>query len=159
MPSWCSEGGKRGDLWGGNIHADDTAEGSKSIYDPCPKGWRVPDPSVLSALKDAAESATYENTAGIVGFYLDGALFYTNGYGNGKLAGNGRLASMGMGQNGTTGSCSHGMVWSNYIGGHNLNQPVSFYWRNEGNKSGNRVGKYNSSVSASVRCQKDEANR
>jgi len=113
----------------------------------------------MKALKDAADNATYENTTGIVGFYLDGSLFHTNGYGNGKTAGNGRLASMGMGQQGTTGAASHGMLWSNYIGGYNLNQPVSFYWRNESNKSGNRVGKYNSSVAASVRCQVDESNR
>jgi len=158
MPSWCSDG-RRGDLWGGNVHADEEAEGQKSIYDPCPKGWRVPDPSTMKALKDAADNATYENTTGIVGFYLDGSLFHTNGYGNGKTAGNGRLASMGMGQQGTTGAASHGMLWSNYIGGYNLNQPVSFYWRNESNKSGNRVGKYNSSVAASVRCQVDESNR
>ena len=112
----------------------------------------------MNALLEASATATYENTAGIVGFYLDGSLFYTNGYGNGKVD-KGRLASMGMGQQGTIGAASHGMLWSNHIGGYNLNQPVSFYWRNESNKSGNRVGKYNSSVAASVRCQVDESNR
>ena len=158
MPSWCSYE-KRGALWGGNVQGDEEAEGQKSIYDPCPKGWRVPDPAALTALKDAADNASYDNTVGMVGFYLDGSLFYTGGYGNGKTGGNGRLATMGMAQTGTTGGASHGMLWSNYIGGNNLNQPVAFYYRNESNKAGNRIAKYNSSISAPVRCQVDKDNR
>ena len=33
-----------GDLWGGD---PETGVGHKTIYDPCPKGYRVPDPAIL----------------------------------------------------------------------------------------------------------------
>ena len=158
LPSW-TESDKRGDLWGGSVRSDDTDPGTKSIYDPCPKGWRVPSYAALSALNEAAANATYENTNGMVGFYINNVLFATNGYGNGKTASNGRLASMGMGNTGKAAQTSHGLLWSNYLGSHKSNQPGAFYYRDGANKSGNKMAKYNSSISASIRCMVDEANR
>lgn len=41
-----------GDLWGGN---NETGIGHKTIYDPCPKGYRVPDPAILDFVYKNAE--------------------------------------------------------------------------------------------------------
>ncbi len=41
IKNWCSS--SIVDLWGADIDVNST--GTKSIYDPCPKGWRVADPA------------------------------------------------------------------------------------------------------------------
>ena len=41
---------RKNDLWG---NTDPTSDGAKSIYDPCPKGWRVISPDVIAELEAA----------------------------------------------------------------------------------------------------------
>lgn len=49
----------RHDLWGGSVFAtngyDPQATGHKTVYDPCPEGYRIPDPKVFKELIDKAE--------------------------------------------------------------------------------------------------------
>ena len=49
----------RHDLWGGSASAvsgyDPDARGHKTIYDPCPEGYRIPDPKVFKDLLEKAE--------------------------------------------------------------------------------------------------------
>lgn len=53
------KGPVRDDLWGGVNNTDDwydaNAKGRKTIYDPCPEGYRVPDAYVFKVLNDNAE--------------------------------------------------------------------------------------------------------
>ena len=53
------EGKVRYDLWGGENNADDwydpNAKGHKTVYDPCPEGYRVPDAKVFKEVGDKAE--------------------------------------------------------------------------------------------------------
>lgn len=152
-----------GDLWGNQSQQTD-AVGKKSIYDPCPKGWRVPDRNVFEALvaltPAEGQGYTYEDTAGMAGIRLNGNLFLTQGYINGKVdAGNGRYATMGGGASGTAAQASHGLIWSNYIGSASANQPTTLYYRSSNGKAAPRVAGYNRVMSAAVRCQKDTDNR
>lgn len=54
------EGTVRFDLWGGENNTekdwyDPQATGHKTVYDPCPEGYRVPDAKVFKKVTDAAE--------------------------------------------------------------------------------------------------------
>ena len=52
-------GERRTDLWGGVNNTsnwyDANATGHKTIYDPCPEGYRVPDARVFKEVEDKAE--------------------------------------------------------------------------------------------------------
>ena len=63
-------------------------DGTKTIYDPCPPGWRVPDNSECIAFSAAANtldgftfdnSTNYCTTVGTAVFPLTGYLYYTSG--------------------------------------------------------------------------------
>lgn len=162
LPHWDSDE-NRASLWGAPAGGDiakltaEEAQGTKSIYDPCPKGWRVADYYALDALNKA--SKTESRTNGLVGFTTAGSLFLNSGYGNGKTATNGRLATMGGGDTGAVANCGHGVYWSNYLGGNSSNQPRAFYFNITASASSSKMASYNGSISAPVRCQVDEANR
>lgn len=50
-------------LWGNNKHfTSDPNEGQKSIYDPCPVGWRVPAPGAMRFFTSHGDNAYYTAT-------------------------------------------------------------------------------------------------
>lgn len=56
---------RKNDFWG---NADPKSDGAKSIYDPCPKGWRVISPDVVAELENA-KFEIVNDTAGKNVFY------------------------------------------------------------------------------------------
>lgn len=60
------KGPVRMDLWGGVNNTDDwydpNGKGRKTIYDPCPEGYRVPDAYVFKVLNDNAEIWEFNTT-------------------------------------------------------------------------------------------------
>ena len=46
FPEWCTN--PTTDLWG--VEGEEASEGAKSIYDPCPKGYRVMSKPAVDAL-------------------------------------------------------------------------------------------------------------
>ncbi len=85
MQNWSSENNT--DLWG---TSDPEKDGEKSIYDPCPKGWRVATMPAIKALIasgaptfQGADGAAHKNMTSMT---LGGVLFYNNGYCNAKMA-------------------------------------------------------------------------
>ena len=170
MPNWLEtpEGAEIGDLWG-NCNADSTHVGVKSIYDPCPKGWRVADCAAFVAIGESCTASgtgfSYEDTPGKVGSYISAAggnLFITQGYAGGKVATNGRIATMGGANNGTKSGCKYGALWSNWIGSPEKVQPGALQYGSSDRGSETpypKMGRFNRSVSAAVRCQVDTDNR
>lgn len=157
--NWTSD--YYGDLWGGNVKGDIEATGTKSIYDPCPKGWRVADPSALTAISETA--ATQVTTNGLQGFTVGGLTLLSSGYVNSKADASKtteyRLATMG----GAYTSANYAALWSNYIGAHQSNQPKALNFGN-GVTGGTvnakiRIASFNRTLAAPVRCQKDDDNR
>lgn len=170
MPNWLEtmEGAEIGDLWG-NCDADSTHVGKKTIFDPCPKGWRVADCAAYVAIGEACGEGgigyKYEDTAGKVGSYISAAgnnLFLTQGFAQGKTATNGRIATMGGGASGTKGDCKYGVLWSNWIGSPEKVQPAALAYGSSDRGSTTpypKFARFNRSVSAAVRCQIDTDNR
>ena len=117
LGNWASETIQ--DIWGGSGEGDADYVGTKTVYDPCPKGWKVPHAGIFNAL--ANSSMTVKDQTGAVGVEFSaasGTRFITNGYGNGKTADKDdwRLASMGAGNAGTKSYCSHAILWTNMGG-------------------------------------------
>ena len=84
LNDWIKDGaGENSDLWGGT---DAASEGVKSIYDPCPKGWRVADAktymNVCPKPVVGYSTADYpqETVAGYHGVYVEGAFFPCSGH-------------------------------------------------------------------------------
>ena len=162
-PSWCSE--VYTDLWGDTSYSRDKAEvGTKSIYDPCPKGWRVPDVLAVDHLDANDSTIEYSTINGAPAAKLGGIDFLSAGYVN-RMAypgetGAGRLSQMGCGKNGTrTGDAKWGAMWSNMAG---TNQ--GFMLRHQSDASlqdcvGMKVSGMNRQAAAPVRCIKDTDNR
>lgn len=151
-----------GDLWGGNVKGDIEGIGVKSIYDPCPKGWRVADPTTLIAISQM--TATQNTTQGQQGFKMGSDIVLLSvGYINGKADASKtteyRLATMG----GAFTSANYAFLWSNYIGGHKSNMPTGLNYGNSvtGGEPNAKVKKaiMNRSVAAPVRCEVDTDNR
>ena len=159
IKDWSNENDRFGDLWGGGLNAASREEpGNKTIYDPCPKGWRVPDALVFDYIAEG--KGTMDNTlAGAVLCRFDNAgenYFVMNGYFEDYIATNGRVATMGMPRAGK--QTSQGVLWSNWVGWHNGVQPAMLsYGTNEENNV--KVNTRNRAISAAVRCQKDDNNR
>lgn len=153
LGNWCSETVQ--DIWGGSMEGDNTFVGQKTIYDPCPKGWKVPHPAVLEAL--ATSTATVKDQAGAVGVEFSaapGTRFVANGYGNGKTGNTSdwRLATMGGGATGSKGNCTYGIVWSN-MGGATSGTCLQFHT----NGTANKLTPMDRANSGPVRCMKDPA--
>lgn len=104
-----------GALWG-NLSADQNNVGKKTIYDPCPKGWRVPDFYNLQSRR-YGESWSAVTTDGYYGWGAASGTFFPavgvilNKIGN-LSASEARIASAG-GNN--TGKSAAGGWWTNYV--------------------------------------------
>lgn len=59
------QGELRYDLWGGSNNTEDwydpNAKGRKTVYDPCPEGYRVPDAKVFAEIKSKGEFWEFKN--------------------------------------------------------------------------------------------------
>ena len=55
---WWQDGTHKYDLWGNTETSETSTAGVKTIFDPCPQGWRVAPPAVL---KEVYENATYDD--------------------------------------------------------------------------------------------------
>ena len=59
------QGDVRYDLWGGSNNTEDwydpNAKGHKTIYDPCPEGYRIPDAKVFAEIKAKGEFWEFKN--------------------------------------------------------------------------------------------------
>lgn len=156
---------RKDDLWG-NPNTDGTnpnsSDGHKSIYDPCPKGYRVVSPKVLMEVQNSGEVVEWKKPNGSIGqryykYTYDGVNYAIWPFG-GCRYGNG--ASDRYGNNALTGF----FYWSN--------SPASNY-ENEGNprasafvldlySDGSVKNQSNEMARAhalSVRCMRDTENR
>ncbi len=61
--SGTAETDRKDDLWG-NPDPNSADAGQKSIYDPCPKGWRVVSPAILNEVKDNSSIESVIVTSG-----------------------------------------------------------------------------------------------
>ncbi len=156
---WCTDAGT--DYWGTN---DQKKEGAKTIYDPCPKGWRIASVPALNALVEAKGSAVYNETAGQVSAKIGELNLVIHGYQTSKIAADGgRPSNMGLGDNGTTAHCKEAMLWANVAG---KSQGVSLHYTSSGYAGNDKLGKndmrvatFNRSHAAAVRCIVDNDNR
>jgi len=163
MNNWTEE--YVGDLWG-CVLGDDKAEGTKSIYDPCPKGWRVPDHAVISKWGEISGTAPakdkYVTTAGLAGLNIDNMFLPYAGYVNYYKVTD--TKGYRVANNGTTGSftATQASYFSNYCASHSASSPFvyMFYGPNQLNeKNVCKAGQQIRSVSTPIRCQKDKYNR
>lgn len=147
-----------GDLWG-CVSSKADAVGKKTIFDPCPKGWRVADQiSYTDVLNDSSRQFDSTNK-GRYGVRADGNFFIACG----RYANNMQLASNGTDyywkteSTGVNGVTSYGVRWTNRIGGATMNQPYEFHFTVDGNTFA--MKQLNRAFAAPVRCQKDTDNR
>ena len=76
MKNWCTE--THTDLWGAAIADDPNSVEGKTIYDPCPEGYRIASPAAMEAFVNANPSYSVVNTANLA--TASGLKFYGNGY-------------------------------------------------------------------------------
>lgn len=76
LGAWTnSRSDRKDDLWGNpNVDGSTTnpENGHKSIYDPCPKGWRVVSPAILAEVEAAAEIDTSSSAVYALKYCYDG---------------------------------------------------------------------------------------
>ena len=151
LGNWCTETVQN--IWGGSTEGDNTYVGTKTVYDPCPKGWKVPHAELLETL--AKSTATVKDQTGAVGVEFaaaPGTRFIACGYGNGKTGNTSdwRLATMGGGSTATKSACGFAILWSN-MGGATGGQCLHFH--TNGNE--NKLTSMDRANSGPVRCMKD----
>lgn len=174
LVDWLSSGvAYNSDLWGGTTK--ETA-GVKSIYDPCPKGWRVPDAKTyLNAIPTPVtgySTDTYpaEMTAGFQGVYVCGVLFVTNGVLTAQTDKSGFVWQVAFSPTSNTAKNASFFWTNNYYEGNNASQCYVFkaeypYKSLNGTGAPDNdertigVEYMNSSKALPVRCQKDDENR
>lgn len=158
MPKWAEE--DLSALWG-CIPADQPGTGKKSIYDPCPKGWRVPDYDAMKAVVDAAgEEPVYDMTAGHLGIKLGSTNFLYLGYfETAKPLATSSARFTGGGIAGTSGAGYPSYFWANCMPAEN--SPTAYAFRYYHNNPANvpSVATFTSANMAPVRCMKDDDNR
>lgn len=158
---WCSDDYM--DLWGAGTNNANAAV--KSIYDPCPKGWRVADYSAYNTMvtnkAKAVKTSDTDEYKGAPGLVYDGKLVLLSvGYVNGKTAANGRMNTMGGAETATNSASKYIMEWSNFVGSAIASQPKALYSNTSAtNNDFLKIGGYNRSNVHAVRCQKDADNR
>ena len=180
MNNWTNE--FVGDLWGCQIGQMEAA-GTKSIYDPCPKGWRVPDYGAIKAWEATLgtthpTAANYEGTStginndGKMGLVIGSMYLPTSGYIAYEKAykipstvpgGSGSdLRYTNNANAGTTWGASFTVYWSNYCASHSANSPFCYRFYGANNTAEDKEAKVHQQIrssSAAIRCQKDEYNR
>lgn len=144
MSPYCSDN-SMAKAWGGC----GAETGKKSVFDPCPKGYRIVDRKVMTAL--ASEGKTFETNANYPGFYHTGTgcLFLRSGYYTQKTVDKSGKLQIG-------GSQSTSLIWSNYCAGPNTASGTALVIQGSAVSVSSAQQK---AVCAPVRCQIDEENR
>lgn len=158
--AWVLE--SQSDIWGCEVGSPAVA-GTKTQYDPCPKGWRVPDASTSDAL--AAAYQGYNNTAGFRGLYSgstesDAYNFIFAGQWDGrKIATNGRATGYCTG--GTWSATWPQYYWTNYVASASTSNATAFaYWASTANKTpAAYTASHQKATATPIRCQRDTENR
>lgn len=154
MKNWCTEDYQ--DLWG---ELDPEKEGAKTIYDPCPKGWRVASLPALQAIADLKGTAQFSADQGKVYLTVSGLTFIAQGRQTAKLTtAGGRPSNMGMGEKADAAACKEGMLWSN-IAGAQQGQGLWSTSNAHATKDELRIGSQDRSNAVAVRCIVDKDNR
>lgn len=166
LGAWTGKVSDRKDFWGNPNGGDSWAnpsDGNKSVYDPCPKGYRVVSPKVLKMIADNAELMEVKNAQDAVTrryfrYKYDGtnyAFWPFAGARWGSNAGTDRTAN-----NNFEGA----YYWSNSGGGmldavtDNHNRGVCYVYR--ASKTPAEISYQNGRSHAfSIRCMKDTDNR
>ncbi len=152
MDSWCSDDITK--IWG--------ADGVKSVFDPCPKGWRVPASDVYNYMKDNATGKItyYDNNAteyyGAPGLlYNSEILFISAGYHQGYIAANGRLQNNGTSSYFPSTNQCYGGAWTNTVSsGKAVRVATGAQKRQQFDVTSNAL-----TFSINLRCQVDSDNR
>ena len=155
-----------GDLWGCSVSHEETA-GTKSIYDPCPKGWRVPDKLALQEIEDALgqipDASKFETATGRIGLKAGDLFLPYVGYIDYKTIKKNSETDYRPTNYGTQGwSQGFSMYWSNYCASHTANSPYCYrFYSNSKTGTGfeAKVAQQIRASAAPVRCQKDDDNR
>lgn len=176
-PNWTQE--YIGDLWGCQLGQMEAA-GTKSIYDPCPKGWRVPDYGAIEAWSATLGTTTPAasnyvsdgnhklSADGMLGLMIGSMYLPTSGYIQYdkmyKIPENGvtELRASNYANDGKQFGNAFTIYWSNYCANHNSQSPFCyrFYGTNKiGADYEAKVTQHVRAASAAIRCQKDEYNR
>ena len=158
LPDWSTETYR--DLWG---EVNNKEEGIKSIYDPCPKGWRVASLPALNAVAALASSAQYND--GAVGYphaRIGDLVLLDQGRQTAKDA-TGKIQyrpeNIGMGVAGNAGASKEGFIWSN-IAGDSQGQGLFNTTNSHGTeKKVVRIASFDRKNAAAVRCIVDKASR
>ncbi|MBR2424833.1 MAG: hypothetical protein IKB18_06640 [Tidjanibacter sp.] len=144
---WCSEDLY---LWGGS-EKNEARVGVKTVFDPCPKGWRVMDVAVANYMRDNA-TAAYTSTAAVIGSSLTAGGTSSYWIIAGRL--DGKLANANYVTRDTVGK-----YWTNYLeGGGNTASAGYVLTVNKSNSKPTR-NTHPRSTAMAVRCQKDTDNR
>ena len=158
LPDWSTE--KYKDLWG---EINTKKEGRKSIYDPCPKGWRVASYPALAAVAEQASSAQFNDAAvgaphakiGELVLLDQGRQTAKDPTGQTKY----RPENIGMGEKADASASKEGFIWSN-IAGDSQGQGLFNTTNSHGTeKKAIRIASFDRKNAAAVRCIVDEAAR
>ena len=157
---WCSD--ELMDLWGAGTNNANAAV--KTVFDPCPKGWRVADYSSYNTILTNKAKAVLATEVGAPGLLYDGKLVMLSaGYINARTAStNGRMDSMGAAEIATNEKSVYVNEWSNFVGSATASMPRLLYSKtNSGSSSGEylKLAMFNRSTGIPIRCQKDVDNR
>ena len=150
------------DLWGAGTNNANAAV--KTVFDPCPKGWRVADYSSYNTILTNKAKAVLATEVGAPGLLYDGKLVMLSaGYINARTAStNGRMDSMGAAEIATNEKSVYVNEWSNFVGSATASMPRLLYSKtNSGSSSGEylKLAMFNRSTGIPIRCQKDTDNR
>ncbi|MBP3382773.1 MAG: hypothetical protein J6K78_02555 [Tidjanibacter sp.] len=155
---WCSD--ELMDLWGAGTNNANAAV--KTVFDPCPKGWRVADYSSYNTIVNNKANTTLSSYTGAPGLVYKDVVFLATGYINGKTATNGRMNTMGGSETPTNASSAYVVEWSNFVGSATASQPKALYSKTNASTTTTdylKIGGFNRSNAHAVRCQKDTDNR
>lgn len=157
---WCST--TYDGLWGAT---DIKEEGAKTIYDPCPKGWRVASMPALQTLADLGGSASFSEESGKIMTTVNGLTLITHGYQTSKDPTGKtqyRPENIGLGLNANTSACKEAILWGN-VSGTSQGQCLYYTSNNSSLSEEDRhiieINSRNRACAAAVRCIVDDDDR
>ena len=147
-------------LWGNpyeiNSKKPNAAQGSKSIYDPCPAGWRVPPHDTWTMFSTTGDNEMSASKINAAGSWDDGWYFYCMDTGSGPTSFYPATGAR-YSRNGTITSVTYGLYWTsspmNYYGGSmciGSTRILPYYGASSSETTGLRAS------GNSVRCAKEE---
>ena len=151
---WCSEDLY---LWGGTT-SDKTESrvGVKTVYDPCPKGWRVMDGAVAVYLdKDSGNgvTSTYDSTASVIGLNVTAGSTSSYWAIMNRFDGKTNPSGNQFAQDGA------GKYWTNYLENGGVTASYVYVLTVAKKANSTDMNTHPRSTVMPVRCQKDADNR